>query len=137
MAPSAPGAVANIGPSQFDAAVMNLVVNARDATPSTGRIRVESQTCTLTAGEAEGAEPGEYVCVSVHDTGEGMDPDVAARVFEPFFTTKEQGRGTGLGLSVSYGIVQKHEGEIDFVSREGGGTRFTVYIPILNQAPEH
>jgi PAS domain S-box-containing protein len=130
MATGAPDAVADIDTSQFDAAVMNLVVNARDATPPGGHIRVESQLCALQAGEAEGAEPGEYICVSVHDTGEGMDEDTAARVFEPFFTTKEPGRGTGLGLSQVYGFARQSGGAAAVESAPGKGASIRIYLPL-------
>jgi PAS domain S-box-containing protein len=130
VAPGAPGAVANIDPSQFDAAMMNLVVNARDATPLSGRIRVESQIITLAAGEAEGLDAGEYLCVSVHDTGEGMEPEVAARVFEPFFTTKEPGRGTGLGLSQVYGFARQSGGAAAVETARGKGATIRIYLPL-------
>jgi len=130
----APAAVANIDPSQFDAAVMNLVVNARDATPQGGRIRIETSLCTLAAGDTEGAEPGEYVCVSVHDTGEGMASEVAARVFEPFFTTKEPGRGTGLGLSQVYGFARQSGGAASVESAPGKGATVRIYLPLAGVA---
>jgi CheY-like chemotaxis protein len=130
LAASAPDAVAAIDTSQFDAAVMNLVVNARDATPPGGRIRVETQVCALAAGEAEGADAGDYLCIAVHDTGEGMEPETAARVFEPFFTTKEQGRGTGLGLSQVYGFARQSGGAAAVESRRGKGSSFRIYLPL-------
>ena len=130
VAPAAPGAMADIDSSQFDAAVMNLVVNARDATPAGGRIRVESHPCTLGADEAEGADPGEYLCVAVHDTGGGMDAEVAARVFEPFFTTKEPGRGTGLGLSQVYGFARQSGGAAAVESAPGKGATIRIYLPL-------
>ncbi|WP_372784172.1 ATP-binding protein [Phenylobacterium sp.] len=130
VAPGAPQAVSNVDPSQFEAAVMNLVVNARDATPPGGGIRVESHLCTLTAREAEDAPPGEYLCVSVHDTGEGMDSETAARVFEPFFTTKEPGRGTGLGLSQVYGFARQSGGAAVVESAPGKGATVRVYLPL-------
>ena len=129
MATAAPGAVTFVDPSQFEAAVMNLVVNARDATPAGGSIRVETFHCRLADGEAEDAVAGEYLCVSVHDTGEGMNEDVVARVFEPFFTTKEVGRGTGLGLSQVYGFAHQSGGAIAIESAPGKGTTVRVYLP--------
>ena len=129
MAMAAPGAVAFVDPSQFEAAVMNLVVNARDATPPGGSIRVETSHCRLEEGEAEDAAAGEYLCVSVHDTGEGMNEDVVARVFEPFFTTKEIGRGTGLGLSQVYGFARQSGGGVTIESAPGQGTTVRVYLP--------
>ncbi|HEX2817763.1 MAG TPA: ATP-binding protein [Phenylobacterium sp.] len=130
VAPGAPGAVSSIDPSQFEAAVMNLVVNARDATPPGGGIRVETRLCTLAAREAEDAPAGEYLCVSVHDTGEGMDADTVARVFEPFFTTKEPGRGTGLGLSQVYGFGRQSGGAVIVDSTPGKGASVRVYLPL-------
>jgi signal transduction histidine kinase/CheY-like chemotaxis protein len=130
LAPAAPDAVARIDPSQFDAAIMNLVVNARDATPADGHIRVESRRCALAAGEIEDAEAGDYICVAVHDTGEGMDPQVAARVFEPFFTTKAPGRGTGLGLSQVYGFARQSGGAAAVESAPGLGATVRIFLPL-------
>jgi PAS domain S-box-containing protein len=130
IAPGAAGAVCSIDPSQFEAAIMNLVVNARDATPAGGGIRVESHTGALRAGEAEDAPAGDYLCVSVHDTGEGMDADTASRVFEPFFTTKEPGRGTGLGLSQVYGFARQSGGAAVVESAPGKGATVRIYLPL-------
>jgi PAS domain S-box-containing protein len=136
VSPGAPGAVSSIDPSQFEAAVMNLVVNARDATPPGGVIRVESRLCPLKVGEAENALPGDYLCVSVHDTGEGMDKETVARVFEPFFTTKEPGRGTGLGLSQVYGFARQSGGVVIVESAPGKGATVRIYLPLAQAAPE-
>jgi PAS domain S-box-containing protein len=129
VAPGATDSVVFVDPSQFEAAVMNLVVNARDATPPGGSIRVETFHCQLAAGEIEDIPGGEYLCVAVHDTGEGMDAEVAARVFEPFFTTKETGRGTGLGLSQAYGFARQSGGAIAIDSAPGKGTTVRIYLP--------
>ena len=137
VSPGAPEAVSRIDPSQFEAAVMNLVVNARDATPPGGVIRVETHPCTLKAGEAEDAPPGEYLCVSVHDTGAGMDAETIARVFEPFFTTKEPGRGTGLGLSQVYGFARQSGGAVMVESAPGKGATVRVYLPLAQADAEH
>ena len=123
------GAITSIDPSQFEAAVMNLVVNARDATPQGGGIRVETHPCVLEAGEAEDAPAGDYLCVAVHDTGEGMDAETAARVFEPFFTTKEPGRGTGLGLSQVYGFARQSGGAVTVETAPGKGATVRIYLP--------
>jgi CheY-like chemotaxis protein len=136
VSPGAPGAVSNIDASQFEAAVMNLVVNARDATPPGGGIRVETRICALKAGEAEDAPAGDYLCVSVHDTGEGMDPQTVARVFEPFFTTKEPGRGTGLGLSQVYGFARQSGGAVMVDSAPGKGATVRIYLPLAQADPE-
>ena len=87
-------------------------------------------------GLAMEGEPGDYVELTVTDTGEGMSPDTARRVFEPFFTTKPVGKGTGLGLSLSYGIVQKHGGRFDVQSEVGKGTLFRVVLPRFRPVPE-
>jgi signal transduction histidine kinase len=107
-------------PAHLYQMVLNLALNALDAMPSGG-------TLSLRVEEQDG-----NVVVSVADTGAGIAADVGRRVFEPFYTTKEPGRGTGLGLTVTYGIVQEHGGSIDYVSRPGVGTTFTVTIPTAN-----
>ncbi|MFC3079775.1 PAS domain-containing protein [Phenylobacterium terrae] len=127
--PNAPGAVALIDPSQFEAALMNLVVNARDAVTSGGAIRVETQPCRLDLCQVEEVEAGDYVCVVVHDTGVGMSPEVLGRVFEPFFTTKEVGKGTGLGLSQVYGFARQSGGGVAIESAVGQGSTVRLYLP--------
>ncbi|WP_309092895.1 ATP-binding protein, partial [Phenylobacterium sp.] len=134
ISPNAPDAVVNVDPGQFEAAVMNLVVNARDATPAGGMIRVETQPVRLDAGQVEELEAGEYLCVAVHDTGCGMDAETAARVFEPFFTTKAPGRGTGLGLSQVYGFARQSGGAASIDSAPGKGASVHFYLP-LSKAP--
>jgi PAS domain S-box-containing protein len=109
-------------PTQMGQVVMNLCLNARDAMPEGGTLRVGAENVP---GEGE----GEYVCLRVEDTGVGMPPEVRSQVFDPFYTTKEAGRGTGLGLAVVYGIVQQHHGRIDCRSEPGQGTCFSVYLP--------
>jgi PAS domain S-box-containing protein len=136
IAVSAPDAVVFVDPSQFEAAVMNLVVNARDATPPGGSIRVETFRCSVAAGQIEDLAAGDYLCVAVHDTGEGMNADVAARVFEPFFTTKETGRGTGLGLSQAYGFARQSGGAIAIESAPGQGATVRIYLPFAQGAVE-
>ena len=114
--------------------ILNLAVNARDAMPGGGKLTVRTRNIILTEEDArrlpEG-KPGEFVRLSVEDTGTGMDETTAERIFEPFFSTKEAGRGTGLGLSVVYGIVKQHGGWINVRSRPGKGTRFDVFFPAL------
>jgi PAS domain S-box-containing protein len=136
MSTAAPDTVAFVDPSQFEAAVMNLVVNARDATPPGGRIRVETFHCRLEAGDVEDLGAGHYLCVAVHDTGEGMDAEVAARAFEPFFTTKETGRGTGLGLSQAYGFARQSGGAIAIESALGKGATVRIYLPFAEGMAE-
>jgi len=132
MATTTSAAVVNIDASQFEAAVMNLVVNARDATPPGGSIRVETVQCAVEAGEVEDLAAGHYLCVAVHDTGEGMSDDTAHRVFEPFFTTKETGRGTGLGLSQVYGFAHQSGGTVAVESMLGKGSTLKIYLPVIS-----
>jgi signal transduction histidine kinase len=129
-------AVARIDPAQFEASLLNLIVNAVDASTGGGEIVVETQLCTLAADEVAGLAPGAYFRMSVADHGQGMSPDVIKRIFEPFFTTKPPGKGTGLGLSQVYGFVKQSGGEVEVESTEGAGTRFQIYLPISAAQPE-
>jgi PAS domain S-box-containing protein len=115
--------------------VMNLCVNARDAMPAGGRIELRVENVTLGESEIAGnpeARMGRFVCLSVTDTGCGMNEQVRQHLFEPFFTTKDTGKGTGLGLSTVYGIVKQHDGWIEVESQEGKGSTFQVLIPALS-----
>lgn len=119
-------------PSQIEQVVVNLVVNARDAMPEGGVIRVRvdaSEHSEVAAQVPDHVEPGRYVRLEVADTGIGMDAYVADHLFEPFFTTKGPGKGTGLGLSTVYGIVRQSGGHVVVNSRPGDGTTFRVYLP--------
>jgi signal transduction histidine kinase len=120
-----------IDPSQLEQMIVNLVVNARDAMPEGGQIDVRVDRVQLTdAGEGPvGARPGEYARLSVSDNGEGMDAVTRESIFEPFFTTKPAGQGTGLGLSMVYGIITQSGGYIDVHSEPGVGTRMEIYLP--------
>ncbi len=117
---------------QFQTAVLNLVVNARDAVPSGGEITLQTASTTVSADQIPGdadVEPGPFTVISVSDTGSGIEPSVLARVFEPFFTTKEKGRGTGLGLSMVYGFVRQSGGFVQISSELGRGTVVKLYFP--------
>jgi signal transduction histidine kinase len=125
-----------IDPGQFEQVLMNLVVNARDAMPGGGRLRVSitrERLDPLRAVDLE-IDPGTYVVVSVHDTGDGIDKETLEHIFEPFFTTKAPGQGTGLGLSTVFGIVRQSGGVIDVDSEPGRGTTFRVYFPLSAEA---
>jgi PAS domain S-box-containing protein len=127
----APGSQAAVDPSAIEQIVLNLVTNARDAMPRGGTIRIDLTPVALPQG---GATPtwmpaGAYVCLSVSDTGVGMDEAPRARVFEPFFTTKPGGAGTGLGLAMVFGLVKQQHGFVDVQSEPGNGTTVSLYFP--------
>jgi len=117
--------------ARFEAAILNLIVNARDAMPRGGLIGLSTSRLTLGAGEIAGLAPGEYVRISVSDNGTGMDPAVASRVFEPFFTTKEIGKGTGLGLSQVQGFIIQSGGQVAIDSVAGEGTVVHLTLPLI------
>ncbi len=127
------GARVNVDPSQFEAALLNLVVNARDAVGDKGRITIQTQSCTVEPGLVTDLAAGDYVCVTVADNGAGMPPEVIARVFEPFFTTKAVGKGTGLGLSQVYGFARQSGGAAQISSTVGRGTEIKLFLPPLNE----
>jgi PAS domain S-box-containing protein len=121
----------NIDESQFEAALLNLVVNARDAMPEGGVLTIATANAVLSDKElaASGMKSPDCIAVTVEDTGDGIAPDILARVFEPFYTTKEVGKGTGLGLSQVYGFVTQSGGHIKIDSTPGQGTKVTLLLP--------
>jgi len=126
---------ANVDPTQFEAALLNLCINARDAMPHGGTLTVETANAPAGASNAEifdDVAPGDYICVFVTDTGEGMTPQTQARAFEPFFTTKDVGKGSGLGLSMVYSFVKQSGGQIRIFSEVGKGTSIRLCLPRAN-----
>lgn len=129
---------AMIDPVQFEQVIVNLVVNARDAMPEGGDLIIQTQNITLsheTLWKTTRLTDGQYVVVTVRDTGIGMDADTRQHIFEPFFTTKSSGSGTGLGLSTCYGIVARHGGDILVASEPGQGAALSVYLPRAEGLP--
>jgi CheY-like chemotaxis protein len=134
-------AICKVDPTHFEAALLNLAINALDAMPDGGSLRIAIATMNVTPeGAAHATAPlppdivaGNYVVVSVADTGLGMAPDIAAHAFEPFFTTKDIGKGSGLGLSQVFGFMQHSGGHIALDSAPGQGARFALFFPLSDE----
>ena len=128
-----------IDSGQTEQVIMNLAVNARDAMPLGGSLTIMTENAIVDEDycrEFPYARPGKFVCMSVDDFGIGMDESIVDRIFEPFFTTKGMAEGTGLGLSVVYGIVKQHDGWINVRSEPGKGSSFKIYLPAVSESPE-
>jgi PAS domain S-box-containing protein len=126
-----------VDPAQLDNTLLNLCLNARDAMPQGGRLLIETDNVQLDAADAQrqpDVQPGPYVMLSVSDTGTGIPPELLGRVFEPFFTTKEKGKGTGLGLAMTYGFVKQSGGHVSIKSQPGLGTTVRLYLPRAAEA---
>jgi signal transduction histidine kinase len=127
-----------IDAAQFEATMLNLTVNARDAMPSSGQLEIATSNVEIDATQAQrtdGMAPGSYVLIRVADNGTGMAPDIAAHAFEPFFTTKDVGKGTGLGLSQVYGFIRQSGGHVSIDTHLGRGTTFDLYLPRCEEVP--
>ncbi|MBC8350563.1 MAG: response regulator [Planctomycetes bacterium] len=131
------GVTLNADAGMLQQSLMNLCINARDAMPDGGTVTIESREVTLTVlgcSKMVGVTPGEYVVLSVGDTGCGIPAELQERILEPFVTTKEPGKGTGLGLALVYSIATQHGGHLQIDSVEGVGSTFTIYLPKCDQA---
>ena len=126
----------HLDPAQFESAILNLAINARDAMPDGGRLSIAAANVTVSAAEAKGLDlnPGDYVEVKVIDTGAGMTAEVQQHAFEPFFTTKDVGKGTGLGLAQIYGFAKQSGGTVTLDSALGAGTQVALYLPRAHEA---
>ena len=123
----------NADPGMIEQILVNLIVNAREAMPQGGQIFIATESISLDAAYVEThfeARPGEFVCLTVSDTGTGIYPEYLPRIFEPFFTTKEAGKGAGLGLAIVYGIVKQHHGWVVASSQLGKGAAFKIFLPV-------
>jgi PAS domain S-box-containing protein len=127
---------ANLDSNQFESALLNLAINARDAMPDGGELQLQTMHVHVADGEVPTIPAGEYAVVSVSDSGTGMPPEVVERIFEPFFTTKPIGKGTGLGLSMVYGFMQQSGGHITVDSVPGQGTTVSLFMPVVHEVTE-
>jgi two-component system cell cycle sensor histidine kinase/response regulator CckA len=130
--PSGERSLVHADPNMMGQVLLNLAINARDAMPRGGKLKVATRPAQLDASSARttvGGQSGDYVCLSVTDSGMGISQEVMPHIFEPFFTTKELGKGTGLGLATVYGIVKQHDGWLSVSSEPGHGSTFEIYLP--------
>jgi len=121
-----------VDPGRLEDALLNLAINARDASPTGGTVRIGGSNIQFNEGQRDQHDSlpaGKYVAIRVTDSGTGMDLNVAERAFEPFFTTKDIGQGTGLGLSMVYGFAKQSGGDVDIETAVGQGTSVTLYLP--------
>lgn len=128
-----------VDPAQLENVILNLCINARDAMPEGGRLTLETANASIDQGYSDQhveIAPGQYVMVTVSDSGTGISPEHLARVFDPFFTTKAPGKGTGLGLSMAYGFAKQSHGHISIYSEVGHGTTVRLYLPRAEQTAE-
>jgi len=125
---------ANLDSNQFESALLNLAINARDAMPDGGELTLRTAHVDVEEGEMLAVPAGEYALVAVSDSGTGMPPEVVERIFEPFFTTKPIGKGTGLGMSMIYGFMQQSGGHITVDSTPGQGTTVSLFMPVVHDA---
>ena len=126
-------------PIQIEQILLNLALNAQDAMPSGGTINIETKIVQIDEHFVERFEnifPGQYILLSISDTGSGIDPDIIDKIFDPFYTTKDIGKGTGLGLSTVYGIVKQHKGMIHLYSEKDNGAVFKIYLPVIEGSSE-
>lgn len=130
--------ICRLDATQAELALLNLLINARDAMPTGGRVSIETRNVAVDAHHpivSMGVQPGRHVMIAISDTGTGMSSDLVARATEPFFTTKQPGRATGLGLAMVHGFVKQSRGGVDIESVEGRGTTVRLYFPAVNTAP--
>jgi CheY-like chemotaxis protein len=125
---------ANLDSNQFESALLNLAINARDAMPDGGELTLRTAHVDVEEGEMLAVPAGEYALVAVSDSGTDMPPEVVERIFEPFFTTKPIGKGTGLGMSMIYGFMQQSGGHITVDSTPGQGTTVSLFMPVVHDA---
>jgi signal transduction histidine kinase len=122
--------------NQLELALLNLILNARDAMPGGGAIIISAREESVTGSHISGLKAGQYIHLSITDTGEGMDEETLRRAVEPFFTTKGVGKGTGLGLSMVHGFVEQSGGRFTLQSQKGKGTIAALWLPVINTSAQ-